>query len=205
MGSVFRCHKLVDGRNNFAYYPDMIYSSSLPEAAVITEAVAWESDMKSQAFFVESNMPEQAALHDMEAAAVYFAASYFLPPHQQLYFKAVTDHGNERLSSEALGQRMEEAAFIFIRELSILVKVQEEQRQSWQGESWEIKNYEGVWQEFHCSQTMKTAFLQCIRYWELAGVDYQGELQEMRSAGMLPCKNKAEGKIRFEQLKAKLL
>lgn len=204
IGSVYRCHKIVDGRTDFAYYPDMVYSSALPEAAVITEPQIWKSEEKSQAVWGRSK--GRAALHDMEAAAIYFAASYFLSPHQMLFFKAVTDSGSERLSSELLGQRMEQAAHLFIRELCVLVELQEEeQKQKIQAKIGQIRDYEELWAEFHCSQTMKTAFLQCIRYWDLEGVDFQAELRKMRNAGLLPCKNKMEGKKRFEQLKAKLL
>lgn len=72
---------------------------------------------------------------------------------------------------------------------------------------------DGGWQEdcarlcmeLHCSQTMRIAVEQCVRYWTLAGVDYQKILGQMRADALLPCRDKREGKRRFEELKRQLL
>ena len=39
----------------------------------------------------------------------------------------------------------------------------------------------------------------------LAGIDYQGIIEEMYQAGELPCKDKREGKRCFEEFGRKLL
>ena len=52
---------------------------------------------------------------------------------------------------------------------------------------------------------MRAAVVQCVRYWTLADVDYQHVLDEMRADGELPCRDRREGKKRFEELKQRLL
>ena len=64
---------------------------------------------------------------------------------------------------------------------------------------------EQLCQELHCSQTMRAAVVQCVRYWTLADVDYQNVLDKMRADGELPCRDRREGKKRFEELKQRLL
>ena len=43
-----------------------------------------------------------------------------------------------------------------------------------------------------------------IHYWELAGIDYVSVIQDMYREGLLPCRDKREGKLRFEELKKRL-
>lgn len=199
-GKVYRCHKLIDRISHYTFYPDMLIRSSLPEACIVTEPQAWEKPENGY-----NKKASQAILHDMEAAAVYYAGSHFFAPHQMYFFKVVSDHGTETFSKELFARVMEQSTEIFIEQLKILssyqisILRQEEEPPGLPEES------ETIFDEFHCSQTMKAAFAQCIRYWILAGKDYQKELQIMRNLGGLPCKDKREGKKRFEQLKSKLL
>ena len=216
VGTVWRCNKLIDRARGVACYPDMIYASPFPEACVVTEPCAWSGaaeEVKGRGNLAvphETNsrggqaMPHNAdCLHDMEAAAVYYAAAYFLPPHQMLFFKVVTDQGDSALSRERLEQIMGQAGGSFaeyIEQLSVpFCRGEKNERQADEGE------LEEVCQEFHCSWNMRQAFLQCIKYWQLSGIDYQGRLCEMRASGELPCRDRREGKKRFEQLRSELL
>ena len=207
VGSVFRCNQIIDGRNGFAYYPDMIYQSSVKEAAVVTEPQIWKRETRAEDDIQKYHVRLQEILHDMEAAAVYYAASFYLAPHQMLFFKAVTDNGNERLSFGILEQRMGQAGMLLIQELNSLIEIQDLRNLNKKNlkSQKDAEEWEQLCLEFHCSQTMKLSLLQCIRYWKLAGVDYQEALEEFRASGLLPCKNKSEGKKRIEQLKARLL
>lgn len=47
--------------------------------------------------------------------------------------------------------------------------------------------------------------MQHLKYAVLAGIDYQGIIEEMYQAGELPCKDKREGKRCFEEFGRKLL
>ena len=59
--------------------------------------------------------------------------------------------------------------------------------------------------DMHCSAVMRASVTQQLRYAALAGINYQGIIEEMYQAGELPCKDKREGKRCFEELGRKLL
>lgn len=57
----------------------------------------------------------------------------------------------------------------------------------------------------HCSQTMRASARQYITYAALTGYDWKAELKEWYARGLLPCKDRREGKVRLEELKQVLL
>lgn len=59
--------------------------------------------------------------------------------------------------------------------------------------------------DLHCSKVMRDSMQQHIRYLTLSGTDYVSAIQAMYREGLLPCKDKREGKLRFEELKRRLL
>lgn len=65
------------------FYPDMLLNTGLPEASLITGAKLYTKQESGYA----------ADLYDMEAAAIYQAASMFLGPHQMNFLRIVTDDG----------------------------------------------------------------------------------------------------------------
>lgn len=58
--------------------------------------------------------------------------------------------------------------------------------------------------DLHCSKVMRDSLRQHIHYLSLAGSDYVSAIQDMYREGLLPCKDKREGKLRFEELKRRL-
>ena len=64
---------------------------------------------------------------------------------------------------------------------------------------------EQLCQELHCSQTMRAPWYSVSDIETLADVDYQNVLDKMRADGELPCRDRREGKKRFEELKQRLL
>lgn len=64
---------------------------------------------------------------------------------------------------------------------------------------------EQLCRDLHCSRTMSNSVRQHLCYWILSDVDYLRVLEEMYLEGKLPCKDKREGKQRFEELKERLL
>ena len=206
-GVLYCCNKLVDSVSHHTYYPDMFVKSELPEACVVTETKVWADTDHCKRVVREGLMggSDDVILHDMEAAAIYFAGAHFFAPHQMHFVKTVTDFGDGSIPLENFSELMEKAAPFFLSYL--------EQLKNWQKESikiatdrWErTEEQEKILEEFCCSETMKAMFLQCIHYWSLAGTDYRKELEKMRVAGELPCRDKREGKKRFEQLRENLL
>lgn len=212
---IYLCHKIMDRNTGRTYYPDMLYHHSFAETEIITEPVVWKSGIEQNVKTGDRNaMPdatqimkcEQILLHDMESAAVYQAGSFWLGPHQMSFIKVVSDEGTgEKIAPQTLEcvvERNIEQIKAYVTDLG---------QMSAQDEEWQRKEQhcmtvaEPLCQELHCSQTMRAAVVQCVRYWTLAEVNYQKVLDEMRADGKLPCHDRREGKKRFEELKQSLL
>lgn len=212
---IYLCHKIMDRNTGRTYYPDMLYHHSFAETEIITEPVVWKSGIEQNVKTGDRNaMPdatqimkcEQILLHDMESAAVYQAGSFWLGPHQMSFIKVVSDEGTgEKIAPQTLEcvvERNIEQIKAYVTDLGQI---------SAQDEEWQRKEQhcmtvaEPLCQELHCSQTMRAAVVQCVRYWTLAEVNYQKVLDEMRADGKLPCHDRREGKKRFEELKQSLL
>ena len=58
--------------------------------------------------------------------------------------------------------------------------------------------------DLHCSKVMSDSLRQHIRYFALSGADVVSVIQGMYEEGLLPCRDKREGKLRFEELKRRL-
>ena len=212
---IYLCHKIMDRNTGRTYYPDMLYHHSFAETEIITEPVVWKSGIEQNVKTGDRNaMPdatqimkcEQILLHDMESAAVYQAGSFWLGPHQMSFIKVVSDEGTgEKITPQTLECVIEnniEQIKAYVSDLGQALEPDEEQQRK---EQHCMTVAEQLCQELHCSQTMRAAVVQCVRYWTLAEVNYQKVLDEMRADGKLPCHDRREGKKRFEELKQRLL
>lgn len=145
-------------------------------------------------------------LHDMEGAAIYQAGSYWLGPHQMSFIKVVSDHGtDQRITPQTLEQAVEnglDAIKDYVSNIGQII-AQNRKDKEWEAEC--SRQTERLCEELHCSQTMRLAVIQCVRYWTLAGVDLNSLLEQMRVDGDLPCRDRREGKKRFDELKQRLL
>ena len=144
-------------------------------------------------------------LYDMEAAAIYQAGAYYFGPHQMIFLKVVSDAGMAKeVSKEKLKHCMEvnqEFLFDFIEKISAVTHESPGKENTFQQE--EIQ-FETLCGDLHCSKVMEDSLRQHIHYWELTGIDYASVIQDMYQEGMLPCRDKKEGKLRFEKLKERL-
>lgn len=208
---IYLCHKITDRNTGHTYYPDMLYHHPFKEAEIITEPVVWkrgiENDNNKLHLSAETDMKYgRILLHDMESAAVYQAGSFWLGPHQMSFIKVVSDEGAaEKITPQTLECVVEnniEQIKAYVTDLG-QVLAQDEERQRKEQHCMTVA--EQLCQELHCSQTMRAAVVQCVRYWTLADVDYQKVLDTMRADGELLCRDRREGKKRFEELKQRLL
>lgn len=203
-GKAYLCHKLTDRNTGHTYYPDMLYHHAFAEAQLITEPVVWRGVEDSEA--LRRKAESAVVLHDMEGAAIYQAGSYWLGPHQMSFIKVVSDHGtDQRITPQTLEQAVEnglDAIKDYVSNIGQII-AQNRRDKEWEAEC--SRQTERLCEELHCSQTMRLAVVQCVRYWTLAGVDYTGLLERMRADGELPCRDRREGKKRFDELKQRLL
>lgn len=158
----------------------------------------------------------QQVLYDMEAAAVYQAGAYFFAPHQMSFLKIVSDNGDaDGVSPEQIECLMEENRKNIVSYIETLRRVGEEERElknrmtfsmDKQGEAGNKPDMlEKLCADLHCSAVMRASVQQHFRYLALSGVDYDGKIRQMYEDGRLPCRDKREGKVRFEELKRELL
>ena len=198
IGDLYVCHKITEQATGKTFYPDILYRHPWKER----DLVAGMQPLQRAA--------AHGALYDMEAAAVYQAGIRFFSPDRMLFLKVVSDFGiagQERMTAEALTGLLEQHVKEVVAFLTNLREAADEE---------ETLRNDGILQEdetvlerlfaaLHCSQTMRASARQYITYAALTGYDWKAELEEWYARGLLPCKDRREGKVRLEELKQVLL
>lgn len=181
----------------------------------VSEGLSCNSEEHSATFMFSGNVDRghekspvesiSGTLYDMEAAAIYHAGSYFFGPHQMMFLKVVSDAGiAKEVSKEAVERCMEmnqTLLFDFIGEISAIIHKNQEKENNFQQEKTQM---EILCRDLHCSKVMGDSLRQHIHYWELTGMDYISAIQDMYREGLLPGRDKREGKLCFEELKRRL-
>ena len=198
IGDLYVCHKITEQATGKTFYPDILYRHPWKERELVTGMQPLQ------------RAAAHGALYDMEAAAVYQAGIRFFSPDRMLFLKVVSDFGaagQERMTAETLTGLMEQHVKEVAAFLANLWKAADEE---------ETLRSDGILQEdemvlerlfaaLHCSQTMRASARQYITYAALTGYDWKAELKEWYARGLLPCKDRREGKVRLEELKQVLL
>lgn len=193
---IFLCNKITEDATGKTFYPDMLYRHNFREGAVVTRMLPWNG----------KNDTSAGKLYDMEAAAVYQAGSRFFGPHQMIFLKVVSDSGAaEAVSKEQTVQLMEkyqDDIFDHIRRLTVITQKDSSGKNDLHQEKERL--IERFCTDLHCSKAMRDSMQQYIRYLTLAEIDYISVIQDMYRNRLLPCKDKKEGKLRFEEFKRRL-
>lgn len=191
---IFLCNKILEQATGKTFYPDLLYRHNLQEETIVTGMLP----CNSQEHF-------NGNLYDMEAAAIYQAGAYFFGPHQMMFLKVVSDQGAAaKVSKENVHHLMEtyqETLFDFIGGFSAIAYADQGNPEDLQQK--EIR-METLFADLHCSKAMRDALRQHIHYWDLAGKEYASVIGELYREGLLPCKDKREGKLCFEEIKRRL-
>lgn len=196
----FLCNKITEQTTGKTFYPDILYRHPFLEAQVITGAKPFQKEDLKQC--------EERCLYDMEASALYQSGSYFFGPHQMFFLKIISDSGDfasvtsKQIQSQIAADSGKTAVF-----LEQLNQIQETANMQ-SGRICAISSNDitdTLCQDMHCSHVMAASLRQHIRYCILSGIDYQTVIREMYNEQKFPCKDKREGKIRFEELKHRLL
>ena len=192
IGDLYVCHKITEQATGKTFYPDILYRHPWKERELVTGMQPLQ------------RAAAHGALYDMEAAAVYQAGIRFFSPDRMLFLKVVSDFGiagQERMTAEALTGLLEQHVKEVVAFLTNLREAADEE---------ETLRNDGILQEdetvlerlfaaLHCSQTMRASARQYITYAALTGYE------EWYARGLLPCKDRREGKVRLEELKQVLL
>ena len=197
-GDLYVCHKITEQATGKTVYPDILYRHPWKERELVTGMQPLQ------------RAAAHGALYDMEAAAVYQAGIRFFSPDRMLFLKVVSDSGvagQERMTAETLAGLLEQHVKAVAGFLANLWKAADEEEALRSGGILQEDEavLEQIFAALHCSQTMRASARQYITYAALTGYDWKAELKEWYARGLLPCKDRREGKVRLEELKQVLL
>ena len=158
-----------------------------------------------------------SVVYDMEAAAVYQAAAFFVGPHRMHFIKLVSDAG-ERIDQSKITELFALQEDKICGYIDILLSVggnktsiddktkgenmadgnaTDDTKSAW--------NIDRLTSDMRCSKVMGDQLAQLIKYCRLSGIDYKAILDEYYTNGLLPCESKREGKKCLFELKQRLL
>lgn len=221
---MYHIHRITDAATKRDFYPDMLLNTDLPEASLITGAklltaqdtwaqVDAQRDKKSR----QGTLADRLAaplLYDMEAAAVYQAASMFLGPHQMNFMRIVTDQGlseSEAIAPQALAAHVTACVE---QQVDTIVAVVDKLRALTAAEAAEhhvlTENerqlVDKLIADAHFSKVMADECVQLIRYAALSQLDWQQPIATLYAEGLVPTRDKRAGKIILERyLRARIL
>lgn len=204
LGSIFLGNKLTEQMTGRTFYPDMLMKTNLMECEIVTVARVLGEGSDS-------------VVYDMEAAAVYQAAAFFVGPHRMHFIKLVSDAG-ERIDQSKITELFalqEEKICGYIDMLlsvggnkaSIYDKTKGENiaDSNATDDNKSVCNIDRLTSDMRCSKVMGDQLAQLLKYCRLSGIDYKAVLEEYYAKGLLPCESKREGKKCLFELKQRLL
>lgn len=189
LGSIFLGNKLTEQMTGRTFYPDMLMKTNFRECEIVTVAKVLGEGCDS-------------VVYDMEAAAVYQAAAFFVGPHRMHFIKLVSDAG-ERIDQSKITELFALQEEKICGYIDTLLSVG--------GNKVSIDDTKSAWNidrlisDMRCSKVMGDQLAQLIKYCRLSGIDYKAVLDEYYTKGMLPCESKREGKKCLFELKQRLL
>ncbi len=204
LGSIFLGNKLTEQMTGRTFYPDMLMKTNLMECEIVTVARVL-------------NEGRDSVVYDMEAAAVYQAAAFFVGPHRMHFIKLVSDAG-ERIDQSKITELFalqEEKICGYIDMLLSVCADKASIDENAKGENIadsnatddnkSVCNIDRLISDMRCSKVMGDQLAQLIKYCRLSGIDYKAVLEEYYTKGLLPCESKREGKKCLFELKQRLL
>lgn len=197
LGSIFLGNKLTEQMTGRTFYPDMLMKTNLMECEIVTVTRVLNEGCDS-------------VVYDMEAAAVYQAAAFFVGPHRMHFIKLVSDAG-ERIDQSKITELFalqEEKICGYIDMLLSACADKASIDENAKGKNTvaeSVCNIDRLISDMRCSKVMGDQLAQLIKYCRLSGIDYKAVLDEYYTKGMLPCESKREGKKCLFELKQRLL
>ncbi len=230
--SMYHVNKITEAVTLRDFYPDMLLNTGLTEASLITGATllvaqdTWaqveaQQDVKPRQDTMDDSVlgilgDRLAAprLYDMEAAAVYQAASMFLGPHQMNFLRIVTDQGLSESEAVAPQSLAAHATACVEQQVDIIVAVVDKLRALTAAEAAghqvltenERQLVDKLIADAHFSKVMADECVQLIRYAALSELDWQQPIAALYAEGLVPTRDKRAGKIILERyLRAQIL
>ena len=154
---------------------------------------------------IEKYVPKYGqVLYDMEAAAIYQTAVYYVQTHQLLFLKVVSDIGRAKnVTAQML--EADETILTMLEQLIIQLRMicagTQQKRKRIEPEH----SVDQICSDLHCSATMEASLRQLIRYGTLEGILWNAIWKRLYQAGRLPCRDRREGKRLLEEVRTEIL
>ncbi len=230
--SMYHVNKITEAVTLRDFYPDMLLNTGLTEASLITGATllvaqdTWaqveaQQDVKSRQDTMDDSVSgilgdrlAAPRLYDMEAAAVYQAASMFLGPHQMNFLRIVTDQGLSESEAVAPQSLAAHVTACVEQQVDTIVAVVDKLRALTAAEAAghhvltenERQLVDKLIADAHFSKVMADECVQLIRYAALSQLDWQQPIAALYAEGLVPTRDKRAGKIILERyLRAQIL
>ncbi len=196
-GGLYICRKICDQAAGRDFYPDMIYDYSLCEADLVTVSRP-VTDLRAEPCDVSP------LLYDMEAAGIFQAANRFLGPHQMLFLKVVSDHGEpSSLTAASLGEICTAAAETISTILEELGSGKKDSAKG--GISDPGISEDHLAEDLKCTAAMREILNGYLHYFRTAGIDVSAWIGRLRQEKAFPCKSKKEGLALLARMRRELI
>lgn len=203
----FLIHRIVEAETGRTFYPDILYRHPFTECSAVTVSRPLSSGLPAQDTCSAGACGLDEAVYDMEAAGFYQAGSRFVGPHRIAVIKVVSDDGRgQAVTAERLETVMAEASpeiVSWIGQLGEILAAESDRIVRFSSE--EEEALERLCQDMHCSETMRASVRQHFFYVKLSCGGIASVLEKIYAEGMLPCRDKREGKRCFDAIKQGLL
>ena len=178
LGRWFWIQRLEQESTGRCFYPDLLYKLDFPEAGLLTGDKILELSPDGDSGILE----EKLLLYDMESAAVFQAANFYLAPEDFFFLRCVTDFGvnpgeeTDSFASSSLSwkeklqsllQKEEEKVLRLIR---FLQEKSIERRKEEEGELAFQQQLQSLSESLHCSFVMEKQLERLLRYAFLQGI-----------------------------------
>lgn len=196
VGSPYLIHKIKDHTTNMTYYPEMLYQHAFFESSIETcSGVITAKDINTIT----------EPLIDMEASSIYQAATYFIKPHQIIFFKIISDHLEDiKLSKEDIENLISPYVNPLIEWVKTISSTILISNNTFSAE--EIQLYEGLIKDLRLSMTMQAQLKQLLMYAKSCKKPISAIMREFRlNNDISELEVKTEGKRYFELLQSKLI
>lgn len=189
-------HKITDEVSGRTFYPDMLYDLSgcgLPrssEKALVTVSK------------VVASLEDPNLLYEMEASAVFQAASRFIPPHRMLFLKYVSDSGTDdpkKITAAMLQEGAQQQVDKVLAVLKYLETIVEDDNEI------DEDLFLNTFLNLNASETMRHELRQLFRYAKTEGIDMEKILDDLEKEGRYPVNSKREGKEVIDVIRQRLI
>ena len=200
LGRWFWIQSLEQESTGRKFYPDLLYKPDFPEAGLITGDKILEldsmgnrdtvserrGDSKEQIISERHGDSEGVSgldntlLYDMESAAVFQAANFYLAPEDFFFLRCVTDFGvslgEEKLPFSPLSRQERMQALLqkeedkVLRFIGFLQEKSKERRKEEEGELAFRQQLQSLSKSLHCSFVMEKQLERLLRYASLQGI-----------------------------------